>query len=85
MGLIGIAPEISLTDNYAHTPPEGTLDLRNSIHPKEKHHQPDPHYQSIPYAQVFQDKHGFVPNLSVLDLLFCMGSETILILEQSNA
>jgi len=52
---------------------------------EKKYHKPDPHYKSIPYAQVFQDKHGFVPNLSVLDLLFCMGSETSLILERSNA
>jgi len=84
MDLIGINPEISLTNNYTHNPPEDVLDLRNSIHPKEKHHKPDPHYQSITYAQVFQDKHGFVPDLSILDLLFCMGSETSLILERSN-
>lgn len=84
MGLIDINPEISLTNNYTHKPSEDVLDLRNSIHPKEKHHKPDPHYQSITYAQVFQDKHGFVSDLSVLDLLFCIGSETSLILEQSN-
>ena len=84
MELIGINSSVSLTNNYAHKPPDGILDLRNSIHPKEKHHQADSHYESIPYAQVFQDKHGFVPNLSILDLLLCMGSETSLILERSN-
>ena len=26
-----------------------------------------------PYVQVFTDKHGFLPNLSILDLLFCAG------------
>ena len=26
------------------------------------------------YTQVFEDKFGFLPNLSVLDLLFCKGS-----------
>lgn len=26
-----------------------------------------------PYAQVFLERHGFLPNLSVLDLLFCCG------------
>ena len=25
------------------------------------------------YAQVFEERHGFLPNLSVLDLLFCCG------------
>jgi len=29
--------------------------------------------EAAPYAQVFEDRHGFVPNLSVLDLLFCTG------------
>lgn len=26
-----------------------------------------------PYPQVFEDRHGFLPDLSVLDLLFCCG------------
>jgi len=30
-----------------------------------------------PYYQVFARKHGFQPNLSILDLLFCMGPEAI--------
>jgi len=84
MTIIGISSDISLTKNYAHTPPEGMLDLRNTIHPKERYHKVDAHYQSIPYAQVFQEKHGFVPDLSILDLLFCMGPQSSLVLEQSN-
>ena len=31
---------------------------------------PEPH---IPYAQVFADRHGFLADLSVLDLLLCQG------------
>ncbi|HLP94991.1 MAG TPA: WbqC family protein [Saprospiraceae bacterium] len=27
----------------------------------------------LPYLQVFQEKHGFIPGLSILDLLFCCG------------
>ena len=30
-----------------------------------------------PYWQVFQQKHGFLPDLSILDLLCCMGNEAI--------
>jgi hypothetical protein len=33
--------------------------------------------QTKPYIQVFQAKHGYISNLSVLDLLFNMGPETI--------
>lgn len=29
--------------------------------------------KAAPYAQVFEDRHGFTPNLSVLDLLLCTG------------
>lgn len=32
--------------------------------------------QLIPYHQVFDHKHGFLPNLSILDLLFNLGPET---------
>lgn len=33
-----------------------------------------------PYYQVFQQRHGFLPNLSILDLLFNMGNEAIYLL-----
>ncbi len=33
-----------------------------------------------PYYQVFQSRHGFLPDLSILDLLFNMGPEAILYL-----
>jgi hypothetical protein len=33
--------------------------------------------QTKPYIQVFQVKHGYISNLSILDLLFNMGPETL--------
>ena len=33
--------------------------------------------QTKPYIQVFQAKHGYISNLSILDLLFNMGPETL--------
>ena len=50
-------------------------DFREAIRPK--HPAPDPDFQPRPYYQVFQQKHGFLPNLSILDLLFNMGPEAI--------
>jgi len=29
--------------------------------------------KAVKYQQVFQEKHGFLPNLSIIDLLFCEG------------
>lgn len=43
------------------------------IHPKH----PDAFYREVPYFQVFAAKYGFVPNLSVLDLLFNEGPGAI--------
>ena len=34
------------------------------------------------YTQVFENKNGFLPNLSILDLLFNLGPETNTYLEQ---
>ena len=39
-----------------------------------------PQTLSKPYYQVFQHKHGFIPDLSIIDLIFNMGNESILAL-----
>lgn len=36
------------------------------------------------YTQMFDDKYGFIPNLSILDLLFMEGSNTLTFLEKMN-
>ncbi len=37
-----------------------------------------------PYSQLFEDRHGFLPNLSVLDLLFCCGPEARRVIENDK-
>ncbi|MDF1867773.1 MAG: WbqC family protein [Saprospiraceae bacterium] len=59
------------------------FDFRNGIHPKIHRQKEDPHFKPAKYAQVFQEKHGFISNLSILDLLFCSGPESYRILEGS--
>ena len=51
------------------------LDYRYAIQPK--HPAPDDDFTPRPYYQVYREKHGFLPNLSILDLLMNMGPESI--------
>jgi len=76
--LIDIHPTIDYTTAYisdiSHQP-SAVKDFRDVIH--SKHPQPDVDFSPRPYWQVFDRKYGFQPNLSILDLLFCMGPESI--------
>ena len=65
----------SSNHNYPLSTVHSQLDFRESIRPK--HPLPDPDFTPKPYYQVYQQKHGFLPNLSILDLLFNMGPESI--------
>ena len=51
------------------------IDLRDAIRPKRP--LPDNEFNPRPYYQVRAARHGFLPNLSVLDLLFNEGPEGI--------
>ena len=53
----------------------GMADFRDVI--SAKHPLADPTFTPKSYWQVFQHKHGFLPNLSILDLLFNMGPESV--------
>ena len=78
--LLKIETPVTYSENYITTLPKDTIDYREVIHPKKDWHALDPHFRAIPYFQVFEEKHGFQPNLSILDLLFNMGSEARLYL-----
>jgi len=52
------------------------LDLREAIHPKKGNNN----FNLKPYYQVFENKYGFQGNLSIIDLLFNMGNEAILLI-----
>lgn len=75
--LLDIEPHIELTEAYLPCT-EDAVDYRDAIRPK--HPLPDASFTPRPYYQVYQQKFGFLPNLSILDLLFNEGNEAVLYL-----
>lgn len=65
---------ISLSDHYIKDTTSDTIDYRETLNPKKFDVSLYCNLQ-YPYYQVFDDRFGFTPNLSVIDLLFNMGNE----------
>lgn len=61
--------EFEFTSEY-HKQPENLTDLRHLSNAKQSINIPE-------YIQVFQEKHGFISNLSILDLLFNEGPNAV--------
>lgn len=82
--LVDIQSDMVRTSEY-HTefmPDED--DFRERIHPKKDFTLEDIEFSPQAYYQVFQERLGFLPNLSIIDLLFNMGPESLLVLQQSH-
>lgn len=79
---IDIHPNMIPTSDYEAEPTDKD-DFRMSISPKKSGDQRDPDFQSAEYYQVFTEKNGFLPNLSIADLLFNMGPESLIVLRDS--
>ena len=74
---INLDVKISFTSEYKNKY-ENLVDFRNLLLPKN-FQRIDFIYQPK-YTQVFEDRLGFQPNLSILDLLFAAGNDTIRLL-----
>ena len=77
--LLDIRPEISITSEYIQNEEaraqSEVKDFRDAIRPKKP--LPDAEFAPQRYYQVYEQKHGFQPNMSILDLLFNEGNEAI--------
>ncbi|NCC11065.1 MAG: hypothetical protein EOM31_11315 [Bacteroidia bacterium] len=82
--LIDINPLMERTAAYQTVFSEQEVDFRELIHPKKEFRETDPEFTARPYYQVFDSKRGFQPNLSIIDLLFNMGPEALLILKNTK-
>ena len=74
-----IDKEVAVTESFT---PYCDNDTRLLIHPKKSREEDYPFRLKTPYYQVFEDKFGFVPNLSVIDLLFNEGPQAAAYLRQ---
>ena len=78
----GVKVDLRLTEDYIKDTRHE--DLREVIHPK----RPNTILQDLslekPYFQVFSGKYGFQPDLSIMDLLFNEGPDSILYLKTSS-
>ena len=87
--LLDVRPNIRLSDEFTPVsavtspltfPHQGKTtddidDFREVIRPK--HPGTDDGFEPPVYYQVYREKNGFLPNLSILDLLFNEGNEAI--------
>lgn len=71
--LLDLDIEIKPTGEYKTKLDDTFLDLREAIHPKKE----NPSLSLKTYYQVFEQRYGFQANLSIIDLLFNMGNESI--------
>lgn len=78
--LLNIENEVRFSDHYL--PVEGVrdiIDLRSLSEPSVLEQ-----CACTPYYQVFAQRHGFTPNLSILDLLFNLGPEALIYLNENK-
>jgi len=68
--VMGLAIPVGLTEKWERDyPASEAVDWRGRLRPKDREAVDRP----VRYRQVFEERTGFIPNLSILDLLFCEG------------
>lgn len=81
--LLNLDTTPALTETYQA---EGDfIDLRNAITPKTRLATTEAGAPTLqPYYQVFSQRYGFLADLSIIDLLFNMGPESLIVLRDSK-
>lgn len=82
MELLQFRQPVEKTAQFIHS--ESGTDMSISIHPKKDFRHREFTFQPVPYHQVFIDRYGFQPDLSIIDLLFNEGPNASAILKASS-
>lgn len=69
--ILKISTKIAFTERYEKEY-TGIIDYRDRIHPKKASIYQNPKA----YYQVFEERHGFLPDLSIIDLIFNQGPQS---------
>lgn len=78
LNALDLGKEFVFSEKYIENNDPAYIDLRNGFHPKKRNADVD-----FPkYIQVFGESHGFIPNLSIIDLLFNEGPNALGYLEK---
>jgi len=79
---LSVKTRFQMTEAFEKMPAD-RYDYRLCIHPKLRLNKPDETFTPVPYQQVFKERYGFLPNLSIIDLLFNEGPNALQILKLS--
>jgi hypothetical protein len=74
LDILEVNKELKFTDHFIETD-KYDYDFRYGIKPK-KQSSAITDFVNTPYYQSFNEKFSFIPDLSIIDLLFNMGHET---------
>ncbi len=81
--LIELDLETSCTQDYNFDNID-TLDLRYILDKRDEESKSSI-LSKLPYRQIFSERYGFIPNLSIFDLIFHKGPETLLYLRDCQS
>jgi len=84
MEFLGFCKVITNTNEFVNEYSKDVADFRSSIHPKPQFQIIDNEFKSVKYFQVFNDRFSFLPNLSIIDLLFNEGLNGLKIIHDSS-
>ena len=81
LGIAGICGNINQTESFVK-PKSGPSDWRYTLTPKRSEYLKRFSFRT--YAQAFSEKYGFIPGLSILDLIFNMGPDSGMIIRETR-